>query len=130
MDLGGSVCESEQENEQDCLLTDRSAKTYTIESNEKCFGAKTKINSKVSTAGDSIVTSRDQTRFASALKQSAKEVASMRGIKIPALCPCSPSFWNFNAEKCAINCQFYMNPKLYDRIAQSILKSFDINARW
>ena len=72
----------------------------------------------------------EQQRFLSAMLTSARDVARAKNITVPPLCPCSDSFWEFDAKKCANNCPFYKNKKLFDRIAQSVLHSVDINVKW
>ncbi|XP_063715068.1 uncharacterized protein LOC134842588 isoform X2 [Symsagittifera roscoffensis] len=119
-------CDSEgEEASEPRPSTARSAHTYIVQSAEE-----THLLEKVPPSKQSVnQTNKEQERYSSALRRSAKELAESKRIHIPPLCPCSDSFWDHDPEKCAINCSFYRNRKLYDRAAQSFLRSYDIQAK-
>ncbi|XP_067935250.1 uncharacterized protein [Watersipora subatra] len=65
-------------------------------------------------------------RYIKALRSLLKEKIERLGIEMPPLCSCGNDIWDAHPDVCANNCQFYKNPKGYERAVQSLLASCDV----
>jgi len=121
--------DSQESNHQ---LTARSAITYTVKSyNDKDDNDISQPHSSKISEYSERCSSKEKERFSDALKRSVKEQLDAKNMIIPPLCSCSgESFWSLKTENCAVNCPFYRNRKLYDRIMKAVVKSYDINPNW
>ncbi|XP_060702935.1 coiled-coil domain-containing protein 15 isoform X4 [Hemiscyllium ocellatum] len=68
---------------------------------------------------------RESTRYIEALRAQMMEKIKLQNTDLPPLCCCGTDFWDSHPDKCANNCVFYKNPKVYVKALQSVLSSFD-----
>ncbi|XP_067909932.1 coiled-coil domain-containing protein 15-like isoform X2 [Heterodontus francisci] len=68
---------------------------------------------------------RESTRYIEALRAQMMEKIKLQNTDLPPLCCCGTNFWDSHPDKCANNCVFYKNPKVYARALQSVLSSCD-----
>ncbi|XP_051896014.1 coiled-coil domain-containing protein 15 [Pristis pectinata] len=68
---------------------------------------------------------RESTRYIEALRAQMMEKIKLQNTDLPPLCCCGSDFWDSHPDKCANNCVFYKNPKVYVRALQSVLSSYD-----
>ncbi|XP_072449177.1 coiled-coil domain-containing protein 15 [Chiloscyllium punctatum] len=68
---------------------------------------------------------RESTRYIEALRAQMMEKIKLQNTDLPPLCCCGIDFWDSHPDKCANNCVFYKNPKVYVKALQSVLSSFD-----
>ncbi|XP_069752384.1 trichohyalin [Narcine bancroftii] len=68
---------------------------------------------------------RASTRYIEALRAEMLEKIKLQNTDLPPLCCCGSDFWDSHPDKCANNCVFYKNPKVYARALQSVLSSND-----
>lgn len=66
---------------------------------------------------------KEMYRYMEALRKVAKERIEVCNVTIPPLCSCGPSFWDSHPDKCANNCVFYKNIKVYVSALTSALAS-------
>uniref|UniRef100_UPI00398EDDA4 trichohyalin n=1 Tax=Pristiophorus japonicus TaxID=55135 RepID=UPI00398EDDA4 len=76
-------------------------------------------------AKDKAQRNRESTRYVEALKAQMMEKIKLQNTDLPPLCCCGTDFWDSHPDKCANNCVFYKNPKVYARALQSVLSSCD-----
>ncbi|XP_075239732.1 uncharacterized protein LOC142335221 isoform X1 [Convolutriloba macropyga] len=134
-------CEETLSSEDDQLtqhiLTARTANTYVVNSVEDSRDREADQVTIRESSEDNYerrqpqsYNSKDKLRFNNALRRSTKEEVAAKKLTIPPLCLCGDSFWDLDPSNCAVNCPFYRNRKLYDRIVKAVLKSYDIQAKW
>ncbi|XP_038634575.1 coiled-coil domain-containing protein 15 isoform X2 [Scyliorhinus canicula] len=68
---------------------------------------------------------RESTRYVEALRAQMMEKIKLQNTDLPPLCCCGTNFWDSHPDKCANNCVFYKNPKVYVKALQSVLSSCD-----
>lgn len=68
---------------------------------------------------------RESARYIEALRAQMMEKIKLQNNDLPPLCCCGSDFWDSHPDKCANNCVFYKNPKVYARALQSVLCSYD-----
>ncbi|XP_041030044.1 coiled-coil domain-containing protein 15 isoform X1 [Carcharodon carcharias] len=68
---------------------------------------------------------RESTRYIEALRAQMMEKIKLQNTDLPPICCCGTDFWDSHPDKCANNCVFYKNPKVYVRALQSVLSSCD-----
>ena len=124
-------------------LSGRTADTYLVEekpcrqsSSSCCTGGSDEpegtasMHNMLEAYSCTTASSLEKKRFRKAVRASARDQAKAKNVTVPPLCACWETFWDHDQERCANNCPFYKNKKLYNRIAQSMLQSFDINVKW
>ncbi|XP_072342852.1 uncharacterized protein ccdc15 isoform X1 [Scyliorhinus torazame] len=68
---------------------------------------------------------RESTRYVEALRAQMMEKIKLQNTDLPPLCCCGTDFWDSHPDKCANNCVFYKNSKVYVKALQSVLSSCD-----